>query len=104
MAADGSLPGHPEIFVIGDTARPTDPAGKPRPLPGVAPAAEQAGQYVGKMIRIGARGSTTPGPFRYRNYGNLATIGRKAAVADFAWIRLSGYIAWWLWGRPTSIS
>jgi NADH:ubiquinone reductase (H+-translocating) len=45
-----------------------------------------------------ARGRTTPGPFRYRNYGNLATIGRKAAVADFGWIRLSGYIAWWLWG------
>ena len=45
-----------------------------------------------------ARGGTTPGPFRYRNYGNLATIGRKAAVADFGWIRLSGYLAWWLWG------
>jgi NADH dehydrogenase FAD-containing subunit len=97
VAADLSLPGHPEIFVIGDTALPTD-AGNPRPLPGIAPAAKQAGQYAAKMIRMRAQGRKTPGPFRYRNYGNLATIGRKAAVADFGWIRLSGYIAWLLWG------
>ena len=45
-----------------------------------------------------ARGRKPAGPFRYRNYGNLATIGRKAAVVDFGWIRLHGYIAWWLWG------
>jgi NADH dehydrogenase FAD-containing subunit len=98
VAADLSLPGHPEIFVIGDTALPTDAAGNRRPLPGIAPAAKQAGQYVAKVIRMRAHGRTTPGPFRYRNYGNLATIGRKAAVADFGWIRLSGRLAWWLWG------
>jgi NADH dehydrogenase len=98
VEADLSLPGHPEIFVIGDTALVTDPAGNPRPLPGVAPVAKQAGQYVAKVIRMRARGRKTPGPFRYRNYGNLATIGRKAAVVDFGWIRLHGYIAWWLWG------
>jgi NADH:ubiquinone reductase (H+-translocating) len=98
VAADLSLPGHPEIFVIGDTALPTDAAGNPRPLPGIAPAAKQAGQYVAKVIRMRVQGGKTTGPFRYRNYGNLATIGRKAAVADFGWIRLSGYIAWWLWG------
>jgi NADH dehydrogenase len=98
VAADLSLPGHPEIFVIGDTALPTDAAGNRRPLPGVAPAAKQAGQYVGKVIRMRARSRKTPGPFRYRNYGSLATIGRKAAVADFGWIRLSGRLAWWLWG------
>jgi NADH dehydrogenase FAD-containing subunit len=93
VEADLSLPGHPEIFVIGDTALVAG-----NPLPGIAPAAKQAGQYVGKVIRMRARGGKTPGPFRYRNYGNLATIGRKAAVVDFGWIRLSGYVAWLLWG------
>ena len=93
---DLTLPGHPEIFVIGDTALATDAEG--RPLPGIAPAAKQAGQYVARVIRARAAGRTAPPPFRYRDLGNLATIGRKAAVADFGWIRLSGRIAWLLWG------
>jgi NADH:ubiquinone reductase (H+-translocating) len=95
VGADLSLPNHPEIFVIGDTALATDPAG--HPLPGVAPVAKQAGKYVARVIAARLRGRPTR-PFRYRNLGNLATIGRTAAVADFGWIRLSGWVAWLLWG------
>jgi NADH:ubiquinone reductase (H+-translocating) len=87
---DLSLPGHPEIFVIGDTALAADP------LPGVAAVAKQAGTYVAGVIRARLRGRPTR-PFRYRNLGNLATIGRTAAVADFGWLRLTGWIAWLLW-------
>ncbi|MBL8839048.1 MAG: NAD(P)/FAD-dependent oxidoreductase [Alphaproteobacteria bacterium] len=96
VAPDLSVPGHPEIFAIGDTAASTGADGKP--VPGVAPAAKQMGAYVGGVIAARVRGTTPPGAFRYRNYGNLATIGRKAAVADFGWIRLSGLPAWLLWG------
>ncbi len=93
---DLTVPGHPEIFVIGDTALATDAKG--RPLPGIAPAAKQAGQYVARVIRARIAGRPAPAPFRYRHLGNLATIGRKAAVADFGWLRLSGRVAWLLWG------
>ncbi len=93
---DLTLPGHPEIFVIGDTALATDAEGKP--LPGIAPAAKQAGQYVARVIRARIAGRAAPPPFHYRHLGNLATIGRKAAVADFGWLRLSGRLAWLLWG------
>ncbi len=96
VEADLTLPGHPEVFVIGDTAAASDAAG--RPLPGIAPAAKQAGQYVAAVIRARAAGRAAPAPFRYRHLGNLATIGRKAAVADFGWLRLSGRLAWLLWG------
>ena len=96
VAPDLTLPGHPEIFVIGDTALATDALG--RPLPGIAPAAKQAGHYVARVIRARALGRPAPPPFRYRNLGNLATIGRRAAVADFGWLRLSGRLAWLLWG------
>ena len=89
--ADLSLPGHPEIFVIGDTALAADP------LPGVAAVAKQAGKYVARVIAARLRGRPTR-PFRYLNLGNLATIGRTAAVADFGWLRLTGWIAWLLWG------
>jgi len=95
VGQDFSLPGHPEIFVIGDTASFTDAGG--RALPGVAPAAKQAGQYVAGVIRARLQGRPLPAPFRYRDYGNLATIGRKAAVADFGRLRLSGFFAWLLW-------
>jgi NADH dehydrogenase FAD-containing subunit len=95
VGADLSLPGDPDIFVIGDTALATDAEG--RPLPGVAPAAKQAGQYVARAIGARLRGRPIR-PFRYRNLGNLATIGRTAAVADFGWIRLTGGLAWLLWG------
>jgi NADH:ubiquinone reductase (H+-translocating) len=91
VGADLTLPGHPEIFVIGDTALAADP------LPGIAAAAKQAGKYVAGVIRARLRGRPTR-PFRYLDLGNLATIGRTAAVADFGWLRLTGWIAWLLWG------
>lgn len=93
--ADLTVPGHPEIFAIGDIALALGADGKP--LPGVAPVAKQQGDYVGRVIRARVAGRPAPGPFRYRNYGNLATIGRKSAVADFGWIRLRGFVAWAVW-------
>jgi NADH:ubiquinone reductase (H+-translocating) len=92
---DLSVPGHPEIFAIGDTALALDTDGKP--LPGIAPVAKQQGRYVGKLIKARLRGAEQAKPFRYRNYGNLATIGRKAAVIDFGWIHLRGLVAWVIW-------
>jgi NADH dehydrogenase len=90
-----SVPDHPEIFAIGDTALSSDASGKP--LPGVAPVAKQQGRYVGRLINARLRGTERVEPFRYRDYGNLATIGRKAAVIDFGWIHLSGFFAWLIW-------
>jgi NADH dehydrogenase len=95
VGADLTVPGHPEIFAIGDTAYALDRKG--RPLPGVATTAKQQGRYVAKVIAARAAGRPAPGPFRYRNYGNLATIGRKAAVVEFGWLRFSGFPAWVLW-------
>jgi NADH dehydrogenase len=92
---DLTLPGHPEVFVIGDTAAADD--GKGGIFPGVAPVAKQQGTYAGGAIEARMRGEA-PAPFRYVNYGNLATIGRKAAVVDFGWMRVSGFPAWLLWG------
>lgn len=89
------LPDDPNLFVIGDTALVMGADGKQ--LPGVAPVAKQEGDYVARLVRLRLAGKRVK-PFAYRNYGNLATIGRKAAVADFGWIRLSGTIAWLLWG------
>jgi NADH:ubiquinone reductase (H+-translocating) len=95
VGPDLTLPGHPEIFVIGDTASAQGEDGTP--LPGVASVAKQEGQYVARLIRARLRGWALP-PFRYHDYGNLATIGRKSAVADFGFLRLHGFIAWLLWG------
>jgi len=100
---DLSLPGHPEVFVIGDLAAVKDEQGKL--LPGVAPVAIQQGKYVAKLIREeaegkGARSSGQPKPrpeFHYWDKGSLATIGRAAAVAQFGKIHISGYIAWLSW-------
>ncbi|HUG41594.1 MAG TPA: NAD(P)/FAD-dependent oxidoreductase [Longimicrobiales bacterium] len=90
---DCSVPGHPEIFVLGDLARIQQDG---QPLPGVAQVAIQSGRHAARMIRNDlARRPRTP--FRYRFYGNLATIGRAAAVADFGRIRFGGYFAWLLW-------
>ncbi len=94
VEADLSLPGRPEIFVIGDTALVLGREGKP--LPGIAPAAKQQGAYVAKLLRNRIAGKPTA-PFRYRHRGDLATIGRKSAVVDFGWIRLKGTLAWLLW-------
>lgn len=91
---DLTLPGHPEIFVIGDLALFTHQTGKP--LPGVAPVAMQMGRYAADRIQRHLRGQEGP-PFHYRDKGSLATIGRAAAVADFGWLRLSGFLAWALW-------
>jgi NADH dehydrogenase len=93
---DLSLPGHHGVFVIGDTAHVQDLSGKP--LPGIAPVAKQQGKYVAKVLRARIAGRPAPAAFRYRHAGNLATIGRTAAVADFGFLRLTGLIAWLVWG------
>jgi NADH dehydrogenase len=93
---DLSLPGHPEIFVIGDTALVLGPDGKP--VPGLAPAAKQQGAFVARLLRQRLQGKAGQARFRYRNRGTLATIGRASAVADFRWIRARGFLAWLLWG------
>lgn len=93
--ADLSVPGHPEIFAIGDTALVTGTDGKP--VPGVAPAAKQQGQYVARLIKARAAGRGEPPPFAYRNQGNLATIGRNRAIADFGRLRFDGFLGWLLW-------
>ena len=91
---DLSVPGHPEIFVIGDLANFSHQGGKP--LPGVAPVAMQQGRYVARLIEKRLRGEPVE-PFHYWDKGNLATIGRKSAVADFGAVRFSGPIAWLAW-------
>lgn len=95
VGPDLSVPGHPELFVIGDTAHVAGPDGQP--LPGLAPAAKQQGAYVARLLRARLSGRNPPAPFRYRNYGAMATIGRRAAVADFGWLRLHGTLAWLMW-------
>ncbi|MEL4375397.1 NAD(P)/FAD-dependent oxidoreductase [Brucella cytisi] len=91
-----NVPGHEDIFVIGDTAWVEGPDGKP--VPGIAPAAKQQGAYVAKVIKSRIEGKTPPMPFRYKHQGNLATIGRGAAVVDMGRFKLKGLIAWWFWG------
>jgi NADH dehydrogenase len=94
--ADLTAPGHSEIFVIGDTA--TVANGGKGTVPGIAPAAKQQGVHIAKTIKARLAGDKSPRPFVYRHAGDLATIGKRAAVTDFGWIKLKGYIAWWLWG------
>jgi NADH dehydrogenase/putative oxidoreductase len=96
VGPDLSVPGLPEVFVVGDTA--ASDAWNGRPVPGLAPAAKQGGAYVARVIRARIEGRPAPGPFAYRHPGSLATIGRKAAVADFGFVRLRGALAWWVWG------
>jgi NADH:ubiquinone reductase (H+-translocating) len=93
---DLTLPGHPEVFALGDMVRVRDPNGAAVVLPGVAPVAMQQGRYAAKVIEARLRARQAP-PFRYRDKGNLATIGRGAAVADLKGLRLSGLIAWIAW-------
>lgn len=88
------LPGHPEVFVIGDLAHAIDENGQP--LPATAPVAIQQGRYVAQLIRARLAGTNVP-PFRFRDRGQLATIGRKAAVANFPRLRLWGWLAWVVW-------
>jgi putative oxidoreductase len=96
VAPDLSLRGTTNVFVIGDTAAMGAWNGKP--VPGLAPAAKQSGVYVGRLIRAKIEGRPMPSRFNYRHRGNLATIGRKAAVVDFGAFKLWGAPAWWLWG------
>jgi len=93
---DLTVPGNPDIFVIGDTAHVLQPDGKP--VPGVAPSAKQEGKHVAATIKARLAGNTTPRPFRYRHAGDLATIGKRSAAIDFGWVKLTGWLAWWLWG------
>ena len=93
--SDLSLPGHPEIFVVGDTAAVTDKNG--HPVPGIAPAAKQMGAYVGKVISARIAGRELNKPFRYMHLGDLATIGRRAAVVKFGPLELKGFIGWVFW-------
>src|ERR1700733_1088813 len=92
---DLTVPGHPDIFAIGDTVVIADTDGKP--VPGIAPAAKQQGRYVADCIKARLRGSTLP-PFRYSHAGSLAQIGKRKAVIDFGRIKLRGTLAWWIWG------
>jgi NADH dehydrogenase len=94
VASDLSVPGHPDIFIAGDLAAVRGDDGKP--VPGVAPAAKQMGRHVARAIRATLAGKPAPA-FRYRDYGNLATIGRRAGVVDLGRLRLSGVLAWWFW-------
>ena len=89
-----SLRGRDDIFVIGDTATVNDARG--RPIPGLAAAAKQMGHYVGKLIAVRIAGRSLP-PFRYRDLGILATIGRRAAVVELGHIHLKGFIGWMFW-------
>ncbi|HEX6058272.1 MAG TPA: NAD(P)/FAD-dependent oxidoreductase [Gemmatimonadaceae bacterium] len=91
---DLSLPGHPEVFVVGDVAAVPQPDGAL--VPGVAPAANQEGRHAARNIERLLRGEATT-PFRYVDKGNLATIGRHRAIADFGRLRLTGPVAWWFW-------
>jgi NADH dehydrogenase len=93
---DFTVPGLDGIFVIGDAAHYRHATGAA--LPGVAPVAKQQGAYVGKLIASRIAGQTAPPDFRYRDPGQLATIGRRAAVVDFGRIRVTGWAAWWFWG------
>ncbi len=95
VGPDLTVPGHPDIFVIGDTAASTGADGKP--VPGLAPAAKQAGQYVARRIHQRLRGENDVTPFHYKHQGNLATIGRSLAVVDMGRFKLRGALAWWMW-------
>jgi NADH:ubiquinone reductase (H+-translocating) len=96
VAPDLTLPGHPEVFALGDMVRVTGGDGQHQDLLGVAPVAMQEGRYVAKTVRARLQGSE-PERFRYRDKGNVATIGRARAVADVKGLRVSGFPAWLLW-------
>ena len=96
VESDLTLPGHPEVFALGDMVRVRDRAGAVRTLPGLAPVAMQQGRYVARVIEDRLRNRATR-PFRYTDKGNLATVGRGAAVAEIKRVRISGIAAWIVW-------
>lgn len=95
VKGDLSVDGAPNVFVIGDTANSVGADGKP--VPGLAPAAKQQGEYVGRLIARRLKGVTASKPFRYMDFGALATVGRKSAVVEFGGLRLTGFLAWVFW-------
>jgi NADH dehydrogenase len=95
VGPDLSVDRHPEVFAIGDTAAATDRAG--RSVPGIAPAAKQMGRYVGRLIAARIAGKPEPEPFRYHHQGDLATIGRRAAVVKLGALELRGVLGWLFW-------
>ncbi|TRW97715.1 NAD(P)/FAD-dependent oxidoreductase [Paracoccus sp. M683] len=95
VGPDLTAPGHPDIFVLGDTAHVVSEG---QMVPGVAPAAKQQGKYVARVIKARLQGKAALASFRYRSMGNLATIGRNAAVIEYGRLRLRGWPAWWAWG------
>jgi NADH:ubiquinone reductase (H+-translocating) len=95
VGPDLSVPDMPQVFAIGDTAAVKDETGSP--IPAIAPAAKQMGRYVGKLIARRIAGKSSP-PFRYWHMGDLATIGRRAAIVKWGRIRLKGFIGWLFWG------
>lgn len=92
---DLTLEGYPDVFVAGDLAALSQADGKP--VPGVAPAAKQMGKHVAAIIRARLENKPAPGPFKYQDFGNLATIGRMAAIVHLGKLQLSGVLAWWFW-------
>lgn len=96
VASDLSVPGHPDIFVIGDTAAIVAEGG--RPVPGIGDAAKQAGRHAARVIAARLSGNSAALPFHYRHLGDIATIGRSRALVDFGWLRLTGWVGWWTWG------
>jgi NADH dehydrogenase len=95
VESDLTVPGHPDIFAVGDTITVAGPDGNP--VPGIAPAAKQQGRYVASVIKARLNGDTVA-PFHYKHAGSLAQIGKKKAVIDFGRIKLKGTLAWWIWG------
>jgi len=96
VESDLTLPGHPEVFALGDMVRVRGADGAPVTLPGVAPVAMQQGRYAARVVRARLASEQAP-PFHYHDKGNLATIGRGAAVADIKGLHLSGFLAWITW-------
>jgi NADH dehydrogenase len=96
VGPDLSVPGQPDIFVIGDLASAKDKDGKP--VPGIAPAAKQMGRYVGRLISARLAGRADLKPFAYRHAGDLATVGRRAAVVKIGRFELTGFLGWLFWG------
>ena len=96
VANDLTVPGHPDIFAVGDTVAISAPDGSP--VPGIAPAAKQQARYIADVIKARLSGKAAPGPFRYKHDGSLAQIGKRRAVIDFGWMKMRGALAWWIWG------
>jgi NADH dehydrogenase len=96
VESDLTISGHPEVIALGDMVRVRTTTGETQTLPGVAPVAIQQGRYAGRLV-LDRQGGRSRRPFRYRDKGNLATIGRARAVADLRLIRLTGLLAWLVW-------